>query len=97
MTAAALTGCGEQKQKETEKSKEAVAPIQGPYGDQMLPERELVIPSLFEVNDGFFYTQPVTFETEAYVKYRSNLITTGVLEHIVFWQFSDLIEKYAFV
>lgn len=74
-----------------------MAPIQGPYGDQMLPERELVIPSLFEVNDGFFYTQPVTFETEAYVKYRSNLITTGVLEHIVFWQFSDLIEKYAFV
>lgn len=33
---------------------------------------------LFEVNDGYFYTQPVTFETKAYVKYRSNLITSGV-------------------
>ena len=33
---------------------------------------------LFEVNDGFFYTQPVTFETDAYVKYRSTLITSGV-------------------
>lgn len=33
---------------------------------------------LFEVNDGFFYTQPGTFETDAYVKYRSNLITAGV-------------------
>lgn len=33
---------------------------------------------LFKVNDGFFYTQPVTFETDAYVKYRSNLITAGV-------------------
>lgn len=33
---------------------------------------------LFEVNDGFFYTEPVTLETSAYVKYRSNLITAGV-------------------
>lgn len=33
---------------------------------------------LFEVNDGFFYTQPVTRETDAYVKYRANLITAGV-------------------
>ena len=33
---------------------------------------------LFEVNDDFFYTQPVTFETDAYVKYRSNLITAGI-------------------
>ncbi|MDY3249117.1 MAG: extracellular solute-binding protein [Candidatus Choladocola sp.] len=33
---------------------------------------------LFEVNDGFFYTQPVTYETDAYVKYRSGLITAGV-------------------
>ena len=33
---------------------------------------------LFETNDGFFYTEPVTLETDAYVKYRSNLITTGV-------------------
>ena len=33
---------------------------------------------LFEVNDGFFYTQPITYETDAYVKYRSNLITAGV-------------------
>ena len=33
---------------------------------------------LFEVNDYFFYTQPVTFETDAYVKYRSNLITAGI-------------------
>lgn len=33
---------------------------------------------LFEVNDGFFYTEPVTLETNAYVKYRSNLITAGV-------------------
>ena len=33
---------------------------------------------LFEVNDDYFYTQPVTFETNAYVKYRSNLITAGI-------------------
>lgn len=33
---------------------------------------------LFEVNDGYFYTQPVTFETDSYVNYRSNLITAGV-------------------
>ena len=33
---------------------------------------------LFEVNDDYFYTQPVTIETKAYVKYRSNLITSGV-------------------
>ena len=32
---------------------------------------------LFGVNDGFFYTQPMTFETDAYVRYRSNLITAG--------------------
>lgn len=30
------------------------------------------------MNDGFFYTQPITYETDAYVKYRSNLITAGV-------------------
>ena len=33
---------------------------------------------LFTVNDRYFYTQPVTFETNAYVKYRSSLITAGV-------------------
>ena len=33
---------------------------------------------LFLVNEGYFYTQPVTFETDAYVKYRSALITAGV-------------------
>lgn len=33
---------------------------------------------LFEVNDDYFYTQSVTFETNAYVKYRSNLITAGI-------------------
>lgn len=33
---------------------------------------------LFTVNDRYFYTQPVTFETNAYVKYRSSLITVGV-------------------
>ena len=33
---------------------------------------------LFEVNDDYFYTQPVTFETNAYVKYRSNLITAEI-------------------
>ena len=30
------------------------------------------------MNDRYFYTQPVTFETNAYVKYRSSLITAGV-------------------
>ena len=33
---------------------------------------------LFEVNNEFFYAQPLTIETESYVKYRSSLITEGI-------------------
>lgn len=33
---------------------------------------------LFVVNNEFFYTQPLTMETESYVKYRTSLITEGV-------------------
>lgn len=33
---------------------------------------------LFTVNNGFFYVQPLTLETESYVKYRTSLITDGV-------------------
>ncbi len=33
---------------------------------------------LFVVNNEFFYSQPLTIETESYVKYRTSLITEGV-------------------
>lgn len=33
---------------------------------------------LFTVNNDFFYVQPLTLETESYVKYRTSLITDGV-------------------
>ncbi len=33
---------------------------------------------LFEVNNDYFYVQPVTIETPCYVKYRTSLITDGV-------------------
>ena len=33
---------------------------------------------LFEINNAYFYTQPLTMETASYVKYRSSLITEGV-------------------
>lgn len=33
---------------------------------------------LFEINNDFFYNQPLTIETESYVKYRTSLITEGV-------------------
>lgn len=44
-----------------------------------LPDIQAQIYSgLFTVNNDFFYTQPLTAETESYVKYRSSLITSGV-------------------
>ena len=44
-----------------------------------LPDIQAQIYSgLFSVNNDFFYTQPITQETESYVKYRSALITSGV-------------------
>lgn len=33
---------------------------------------------LFVINNDFFYNQPLTIETESYVKYRTSLITEGV-------------------
>ncbi|MDD5863788.1 MAG: extracellular solute-binding protein [Firmicutes bacterium] len=33
---------------------------------------------LFVLNNDYFYTQPLTLETESYVKYRTSLITDGV-------------------
>ena len=33
---------------------------------------------LFVINNDFFYSQPLTIETESYVKYRTSLITEGV-------------------
>lgn len=33
---------------------------------------------LFVINNEFFYSQPLTIETDSYVKYRSSLITEGV-------------------
>lgn len=33
---------------------------------------------LFVVNNDFFYSQPLTIETECYVKYRTSLITEGI-------------------
>ena len=44
-----------------------------------LPDVQAQIYSgLFSVNNDFFYTQPITQETESYVIYRSALITSGV-------------------
>ncbi|MGN0639226.1 MAG: hypothetical protein ACI4J0_12715 [Huintestinicola sp.] len=36
---------------------------------------------LFDINNEYFYVQPVTIETPAYVKYRTTLITDGVCKY----------------
>lgn len=40
--------------------------------------QEEMYKGLFEINNDYFYTQPMTIETESYVQYRTSLITEGV-------------------
>lgn len=53
-------------------------PVAGEEREKLTDVQLETYNGLFTVNNDFFYTQPLTIETESYVKYRTSLITEGV-------------------
>ncbi|MGN0741605.1 MAG: hypothetical protein ACI4L8_03075, partial [Candidatus Fimadaptatus sp.] len=52
--------------------------FEGKTKEELSDIQKEVYDGLFTLNNEFFYTQPLTIETESYVKYRTSLITEGV-------------------
>lgn len=50
----------------------------GQTKEELTDIQKEVYDGLFTVNNPYFYTQPLTIETESYVEYRTSLITEGV-------------------
>ena len=50
----------------------------GKARDELTDAQKEVYNGLFTINNAFFYTQPLTIETQSYVQYRTSLITQGV-------------------